>query len=87
VTSLTEPATPNEASGDGKVLANVRMHQLGLMVGEPVEEELVESTSDALTSSPRRHLDIRVPDMGIRNVDQPVPPEMADHLPSGLGNV
>ena len=84
---LAKPSMPNDAPGDGKIFANVRMHQLGLMVGEPVEEELVESTPDALTLSPRRHLDIRVPDVGTRNVDQSVQPEMTDHLPSGLGNV
>ncbi len=84
---LAEPSMPNEAPGDGKIFAHVCMHVLGSMVGEPVEEELVESSSDALILSPGRHLDIRVPDMGTRNVDQPVQPEMADHLPSGLGNV
>ena len=84
---LAEPATPNEAPGDGKIFAHVCMHMLGSMVGEAVDQELVELTSNASGLGAWMHLDVHVPRVGVRNVDQPVEPEMADHPPFGLGDV
>ena len=83
---LAEPATPNEAPGDGKIFAHVCMHMLGSMVGEAVEQELVELATNSLALEVWMHKKLCVPDMGIWNVDESIEPEIANYPPSGLGD-
>jgi len=57
------------------------------MLHELIERKLEHLAADASALCRGMDFDLHLPTMGIGDVDQPVEPEMANHLPSGLGNV